>query len=64
MKQKQNGEAMLAVMAVMLMVAAVWGGHMGTMGHGNADDKREANSVQNRPSSSGDQKVETHEHQH
>ena len=55
---------MLAIMAVMLVVAAVWGGHMGMMGHGNADNKRETNSVQNRSSSSSDQKAETHEHQH
>ena len=55
---------MLAMMAVMLVIAAVWGGHMGMMEHGNADDKREANSAQNRPSSSSDQKAEAHAHQH
>lgn len=64
MKQKQKGEAMLAIMAVMLVVAAVWGGHMGMMGHGNTNENGEANPVQNRPSSSSDQKAEAHEHRH
>ena len=40
MKRYQAGEAMLAMMVVMLAVVALSGGHMGMMGHGNpAPDK-------------------------
>jgi len=56
MKRYQKGEAMLAVMVVVLVVVWLSGGHMGMMGHGNpAPDKS--------PSSS-DQKEGTSEHRH
>jgi len=56
MKHNQKGEAMLAVMVVVLAVVWLSGGHMGMMGHGNP--------AQDKSSSSSEKKGETSEHRH
>jgi hypothetical protein len=59
MKRHQKGEAILAMMVVMVIVA-LWGGHMSMMGHEtpaqHADGKGEGNSVQNNALSSAEKK--------
>lgn len=47
MKHYQKGEAMLAMMVVMLVVVGLSGGHMAMMGHGNpAPDRSSPSSDQ------------------
>jgi hypothetical protein len=56
MKRYQKGEAMLAMIVVMLAVVWLSGGHMGMMGHGNPAPEKS--------SSSSDQKEGASKHQH
>ena len=42
MKQYQMGEAMLAMLLVMLVVVGLSGGHMGMMGHGSPAPEQSA----------------------